>query len=173
MTNQTIIEDLRLIPPPPLWENPWVWVIAIVAVGVFYYLWKRRPVSVPAPAVPPFVGPPPHEEALRLLAALKVRHPQMTAYEVSIECSEILRRYIEARFALPLRYQTTREFLSAAHAALAIEWRGELGEFLQFFDGVKFARDNPAGDKTLAAIEGSERFVRRSSGQTTTTAPVA
>ncbi len=164
MTNQTIIEDLTLIPPPPWWQSPWAWLAAVVIAGGIYYIWKRRRRAVaftPPPVSTP--GPAAHEEALRLLAALKARHAQMSAYEVAIECSGILRRYLEARLGLPVACQTTREFLAGAPATLPGDWRGSLEGFLNFFDGVKFARETASANQTLAAIEGCERFVRGSS----------
>ena len=111
MTNSaTIIEDLTLVPVPAWWENPWVWVGALVALVVAGYLFRRwlksRPVPViVAPPVP--TGPPPHLEALRRLTELRAKQEKLTTYDVALECSDILRAYIEGRFALPIRYQTT------------------------------------------------------------------
>jgi len=164
MTNQTIIEDLTLIPPPLWWQNPWVWLGLAIFAGALCLLWKLYGSDTTfTPSPEPIPGPPADEEALRLLAALKARHAQMSAYEVSIECSEILRRYLEARFGVPVLYQTTREFLAGVKATLPEDWRGSLEGFLNFFDGVKFAREPASAKETLEAIEGSERFVRVSS----------
>ena len=93
----------------------------------------------------------------------RARHASLGPYEVALECSDILRRYIEGRFALPIRFQTTREFLGAAQSEplLGPEPRRELGEFLNFFDRLKFARDTAHSSETLAAIDGAERFIRR------------
>lgn len=166
MTNVTIIEDLTLVPIPAWWQNPWVLLGLAVALGVIGYLlrrwWLSRPVPVVAtPSLPP--GPPPHLEALRRLAELRGKHAKVSAYEVSLECSDILRHYIEGRFALPIRYQTTREFLGAAQAQPELNnaQQLELGEFLQFFDAIKFARENATAEQTLGAIDYAERFIRR------------
>jgi hypothetical protein len=166
MTNEGIIEDLRLAPIPSIWENPLTWVAIAAALAVAFYFLRRwlksRPVplKLPKPAPP---GPPPHLAALARLNELRARHEKLTAYEVALECSDILRRYIEARFELPIRFQTTREFLGAAHAhaELNAESRQELGAFLEFFDGIKFAQESAAATQTAAAIDGAERFVRR------------
>ena len=166
MTNAFIIEDLTLVPVPVWWQS--LWFIALVVIGLAvagFFLrrwWKNRPQPAPvAPTVPP--GPPPHLEALRRLAELRARHAALDAYAVAIECSDILRGYIEARFALPIRYQTTREFLGAAQAApeLNTEAQAQLGEFLKFFDQLKFARASATAAQTLATIDGAEQFVRR------------
>lgn len=166
MTNAIIIEDLTLVPVPVWWQSPWFIALVAVALGVAGFFlrrwWKNRPQPVPAaPPVPP--GPPPHLEALRRLAELRARHATLDAYAVAIDCSDILRTYIEARFALPIRYQTTREFLGAAQAApeLSAEAQAQLGEFLKFFDQLKFARANASAEQTLATIDGAEQFVRR------------
>jgi hypothetical protein len=166
MTNEQIIEDLTLVPVPVWWQSPWfiaLVVVVLAAAGfVFARWWKNRPRPAPAtPSVPS--GPPPHLEALRRLAELRARHSQLEAYAVAVDCSDILRRYIEARFCLPIRYQTTREFLGAAQTAPELEGeaQAQLGEFLKFFDLLKFARTSATPDQTMATIDGAERFVRR------------
>jgi hypothetical protein len=78
------------------------------------------------------------------------------------ELSEILRVYIEARFGLPIRYQTTREFLGGArrNPSWGEGLNSELDEFLRFFDRVKFAAE-PANDLEIAnAITFAVRFVQ-------------
>ena len=166
MTNATIIEDLTLVPVPAWWENPWVWALALVILAIGIYLIRRWLKSRPAPVAttPPLPpGPPPHLEALRRLTELRGQQEKLTTYAVALECSDILRAYIEGRFALPIRYQTTREFLSAAqaHPELGTEPRLELGEFLAFFDRIKFARDSAEPQQMRESIDGAERFVRR------------
>lgn len=166
MTNALIIEDLTLVPVPAWWENPWVWVAVAGALGIAIYFFRRwwknrpRPVAVPPPTPP---GPPPHLEALRRLAELRTRYQQMPAYDAALECSDILRTYIQARFTLPIRYQTTREFLGAAQTQPLLNeaQRAELGEFLRFFDLVKFARASARPEQTLSAIDYAENFIRQ------------
>jgi hypothetical protein len=165
-TNDSIIEDLRLVPLPNLWANPLTWIAIALLAGFIVLLISRWVQSRPRPLkpqVPPLPGPPPHTIALNRLQELRARHAKMSAYDVALECSDILRRYIEARFASPIRYQTTREFLGAIHASgeLTGESRRELGEFLEFFDSIKFAQANASAERTGAAIDGAERFVRK------------
>ena len=166
VTNQTLIEDLTLLPIPQWYQNPWIWlVIGIAAFLVIYFL--RRYLKSRLVPLKPFIaeppGPPPHDEALKRLAELRTRHAKLTAYQVALECSDILRRYIERRFASPIRFQTTREFLGAVHSSpeLSGESRSELGDFLKFFDEIKFAQESAEPTRTSSAIDGAERFVRR------------
>jgi hypothetical protein len=100
-TNESIIEDLRLVRVPSIWDNPLSWiVVAVVIAAILYFLirgHKGRPIPL-KPQAPPLPGPPPHVVALNRLQELRARHSKLTAYEVALECSDILRRYIEARF---------------------------------------------------------------------------
>lgn len=171
MTRQPIIEDLTLAPLPAWWQNPWLWLAAAALVaGAIWYARRPRKPHIPTlktqkSEIP---GPPPHFEALRRLAALRQNHAKLGAYDIALECSDVLRRYIEGRFALPIRFQTTREFLGAAQSDSALDAfaQAELGDFLKFFDAIKFAREEAAGEQTLNAIDGAERFVRRCMPQT-------
>jgi hypothetical protein len=165
-TNEGIIEDLLLVPVPSIWANPLTWiVIAIVAAALIYLLrrWMKSRTIPLKPQAPPLSGPPAHIVALNRLQELRARHSKLTAYQVALECSDILRRYIEARFESPIRYQTTREFLGAAHvnAELSADSRVELGKFLKFFDGIKFAQESATPERTSAAVDDAEQFVRK------------
>lgn len=166
VTNQTLIEDLTLVPLPQWWQNPWTWIFIASGITLTIFLFRRylRSRTIPfkpLAAEPP--GPPPHIEALNRLHELRARHEKLTSYQVALECSDILRRYIERRFSSPIRYQTTREFLGAVHNSpeLGGESRAELGDFLSFFDSIKFAQEPADSARTSSAIDGAERFVRR------------
>ena len=167
MTNALpILEELKLVRVPAWWENPWVWVpsLLVLAVGLWLWVrwWRSRPVPVPpTPTAPP--GPPPHLNALERLNQLRSKHSSLSAYSVALECSDILRSYIHERFAIPMRFQTTREFLGTALSdpLLTGDAQKELGDFLRFFDALKFARAAADPSATLATVDGTERFVRR------------
>ena len=165
-TNEGIIEDLRLVPVPSIWTNPLTWILLALVATVLIYVLRRwlKSRGIPLkPQAPPLPGPPAHVVALNRLQELRARHPKLTAYQVALECSDVLRRYIEARFESPIRYQTTREFLHAAHASgeLSTDSRVELGKFLEFFDGIKFAQESAPLERTAAAIDDAELFVRK------------
>lgn len=166
MTNETIIEDLTLIPVPAWWQNPWVWVAGVLALLAVVWLWNRfKPVRVPAPivATPPPPGPPPHLEALRRIQDLRARHPKLSEYEVAHECSAILRQFLEERFTLPVTRQTTREFLSEARRVSELNAlaNAQLDAFLKFCDRLKFATEAATPARTLAAIGEAEQIIRQ------------
>jgi hypothetical protein len=165
-TNEGIIEDLRLVPVPSIWSNPLTWIVIAILAAALIYLFRRWIQSRPIPLKPqasPIPDPPAHVVALNRLQELRTRHSKLTAYQAALECSDILRRYIEARFQSPIRYQTTREFLGAVRASgeLSADSRVELGKFLEFFDGIKFAQETAAPERTAAAIDDAEEFVRK------------
>ena len=155
--NQTnLIEDFRLLPIPPWYATPWGIGLIVVGAAVFGWLFwrwwsKRRPAPPAEERIPD--GPPVHESFLRRLAELRGRRPSLSAYDLSIAVSNILREYLEARFRYRILYQTTREFLEAvrADAKLPTAQRERLNEFLSMCDAVKFAR-RPASDEELEGL---------------------
>lgn len=164
MNRTNIIDDLTLLPVPPWWTNPWL--VAALLAGMVVFGWAlyrllTRPPSAPrTPAPPP--GPPPHDDALRRLAELRQRQPRPSAYEIAILVSDILRQFIEARFSLPIRFQTTREFLelAARRPELAREQREVLARFLGACDLMKFARQPATDSEQTALLDTAEQFIR-------------
>ena len=137
------IEELRDIHGPvPIAGQPSYWAIGGIVAGVlailaalYFYLKKRRQ---PAPTPPPS----PWETALAELAAAKELQSKGLLYME--KAGEILRRYIESRFAIRSTRQTTREFLAGLshtgqHNPLA-PYRPELQACLEQADMAKFAR---------------------------------
>ena len=165
MNRTNLIDDLTLVPPPIWWQNPWVVLLAVLLLGALIWgldRWFRRPRTFAAPA---FVGPPgpwPGDEALRRLLALKARVPGMKHYDLAIEASEILRVFIEGAHALPIRYQTTREFLTLAadSAHLSVPQRQILAHFLGFCDLAKFARQPATQAEMVQSVETAIQFVQ-------------
>ena len=91
-----------------------------------------------------------------------------------VELSDIVRRYIEARFALRAPELTTEEFLAEAGRAseLTTAHRELLSAFLATCDRVKFARYSPGDDESRGALDVAKRFlnetaVSRDEAQTT------
>ena len=81
-----------------------------------------------------------------------------------VELSDIVRRYIEERFALRAPELTTEEFLIEAgrSAELTAAHRDLLSEFLATCDRVKFARYSPGDDESREALEVARRFLEES-----------
>lgn len=161
-----IIEDLTLVPVPVWWQNPWflalIFLLGSVAVWFALRWWRLRPRPKPeAPPVPK--GPPPHLDALRRLQILRNNHSQWNAYQIAIECSDILRTYVQDRFALAIRYQTTREFLTDLGAVSGIgdEAKKTLESFLREWDRLKFCQGQASSEETLRMISETERLVRQ------------
>lgn len=161
------VEDLTLVKIPPWWQSPWfiVLVLAVLAALVFagfrLYLRIHRAALATgqAPAVPVEA---PHLWALRELEELKRRRGELSPYQFTIECSLVLRRYIEARYKLPIIYQTTREFLGYAqtHTALNESERASLGEYLRLCDLVKFARRGASAAEVTQMVDFAIEFVK-------------
>ena len=78
-----------------------------------------------------------------------------------VELSDIVRRYIEARFGLHAPERTTEEFLAEAgrSAALSRPHRELLSAFLERCDRVKFARYSPGVGESEEALALAQRFL--------------
>ena len=78
-----------------------------------------------------------------------------------VELSDIVRRYIEERFAVRAPELTTEEFLLEAgrSADLKQPHRELLSDFLARCDRVKFARYSPEADESRDALAVAERFL--------------
>ena len=81
-----------------------------------------------------------------------------------VELSDIVRRYVEERFALRAPELTTEEFLLEAgrSEALSPPHRGLLSDFLERCDRVKFARYRPPSDESREVLEVAARFLAES-----------
>jgi hypothetical protein len=162
------IRDLKpiIVPKKPVW--PWVaggagLLLLMIGVGaVVWYRRRRRPIVVPPP--------PPHEVAYAALDALRntdFANPEAVR-QYFYALSEILRAYIEGRFALNATDLTTEEILPhiADLPLLASEQRGKLKEFLFATDLVKYAQHEPKKEEIEAAYDRALTFV-----ETTTERP--
>lgn len=77
------------------------------------------------------------------------------------QVSNILRHYIEDRFGLRAPEQTTEEFLAELRHTDELDpaTRGDLGQFLEHCDLVKFARQSATAEQMREALELVRRFV--------------
>ena len=158
------IEELHDIHGPvPITGHPPYWaiggtiaVVLAILAALYFYLKKRRR---PAPPVPLSAW----ETALAELAAAKKLQSQALLYME--KASEILRRYIESRFAIRSTRQTTREFLAGLshtgqHNPLA-PYRPELQACLEQADMAKFARLVPDSGIVAQMERAVTDFVRK------------
>lgn len=135
-----VAEDIRDIRGPKFIFPPWFLpaaiggavLLAASAYGLWRWLRRRRRPR----ALLPF------EIALQRLEEMRALMQPAAAREFSIAVSDVVRRYIEERFAVTATHRTTEEFLhdllETSHAPLA-RHRALLSEFLQQCDLVKFA----------------------------------
>jgi hypothetical protein len=128
------IRGPRAIPSPELW---FLWLAGGAALAALVYgSWRWYRHARNAPKLP-------YEIALARLERARALMTPSTARDFSIEVSEIVRSYIEARFRVRAARQTTEEFLHnllEPSDALLAGHRELLGDFLNHCDLAKFAR---------------------------------
>ncbi len=168
MNRTNLIDDLTLVPLPPWWQSPGAitgFVLALVALVFLVWMLRRVFRREIVALSPPPLQPDLHPEFLRRLAELRSRRAQLSAYDLAVGCSDILRDYLEWRFQLAIRFQTTREFLESArqNTALAETQRKALGAFLSFCDLVKFARRGADLAEQDHLLDTAEAFIRQGS----------
>jgi hypothetical protein len=139
--------DINDIAPPAKFPFGWKNILIIVgcvaaAAAAFLILWKRR--RIKEKIVAPLAA---HEIAYRKLEALLARElvEQKLYREFTAEVADILREYIEDRFALKAPERTTEEFLVEVSPALPVDAQKKdiLRKFLVHCDLVKFAALEP------------------------------
>lgn len=164
MNRTNLIDDLTLVPLPPWWQSPRSLAGLLLALALLIVLgwvlrrilFRERVTLSPAP-LKPDLSP----EFLRRLAELRARRAELSAYDLAVGSSDILRDYLEWRFQLAIRFQTTREFLESSlqSTALTETQRGPLGTFLGFCDLVKFARRGADTAEQNHLLDAAEAFI--------------
>lgn len=163
MTETNLIEDLRLLTPP---DRTGLW-LAVLAVGLViagFLFWRRRGGGLPVAEALAEATRPSWELALAELEALTPLLRPERSRDYGLASTAILRRYLEARYALQAPRLTTEEFLVAAATSpkLAPEDQRGLGHFLALGDLFKFGRFT-ATSVELQELQGAAvAFVLRS-----------
>lgn len=144
---------------------PWILILLAAAGGFLLvkYLWKRRKrrTSTEAPPAPPR---PAHESALEALDRLRDRRLFQSGRikEYYSELSEIIRRYIEARFGIPALESTSFQLLRDIEAVIHDgNLRGVLESLLEDADLAKFAKHQPDETVCQRDLEKGYIFVQK------------
>ena len=162
----------ELRPPRPALaelEGPWLrrhwpWLagagVGLAAAGAGVWFWLRR--AEQRARLTAF------DRALARLERLRrAGLPEQSGMDAwYVELSDIVRRYIEERFALRAPEQTTEEFLlEAGRSALSGPHRQLLSAFLETCDRVKFARYHPGAGESQQALDEARRFLDETRGE--------
>ncbi len=155
--------DALLPPRPPLPETRqgarrwWPLVLAVVLLasgGAWAFaVWQRRTVER--------VRLTARERALERLRVLEARgFPRGEEADAwYVELSDIVRRYVEDRYAVRAPELTTEEFLAEARRSFSGPHRDLLGAFLERCDRVKFARYSPEQQESRDAWAAARQFL--------------
>jgi len=163
--------DIREIRGPLAIPVGVVWILAgaillmLLGAATYAVVSRRRRREGDEGFVP---GPPPrpaHEIALEELQ--RVEESNLLANgmvkEYHIRVSEILRRYVEARFRVPALEMTTWEVLGGLQSAGVDDGvRADLRRFLDQCDLVKFAKARPDEAASRSVLDLGREWVRRS-----------
>ena len=161
-----VVDELRPARPMlaelqgPWWARHWPWfavgVLALAGAVGGLLVWLRRTDQRARTTA--------FERAIERLERLQRRGLPSTAELDAwyVELSDIVRRYIEARFGLRAPELTTEEFLAEAgrSAELTPSHRSLLSAFLERCDRVKFARYSPGDTESHEALQLARQFLR-------------
>jgi hypothetical protein len=152
------ITDIEMSPTP---ASNWHWIlvlgplVALILVVIALWKWRRHSVN-PAP--------PPEQWALRELDRIAALNLPAVGKMEDFHglLANIIRRYLENRFGLPARRQTTPEFLRSMEASTALtdSQRALLRIFLERCDHAKFARARPSAAECGGLLELARGFVQ-------------
>ena len=153
-------EDIRDIRGAKFIWSAWL-IAALLAAGVLlalvvFGIWRWHKRRQRPRILSPF------ERALENLEATRPLMQPATAREFSTAASDIVRRYIEARFDVTATHRTTEEFLhdllESRQVSLA-RHRGLLSEFLNQCDLVKFAGISLSAQTMETLYERARAFI--------------
>ncbi|UCC11505.1 MAG: hypothetical protein JSW02_09150 [candidate division WOR-3 bacterium] len=143
--------------------RPWIIlgiVIALGAIGFFGYRFIKKFLTRRAEAVPP---PPPWIEALVAIENIPVQEwiEKRLIKKYYYTLSEILKWYIERRYAFNAAEQTTTEIVSELKRK-KVKLRDAFGTFFHHADLVKYTKFIPEDAQMFQAIETARDLVTKS-----------
>lgn len=143
-----------------------LWMLALLlATAGAYALGRRLRRRMPDEDAPVEPLLPPHEIALDALARLEASAmlERGAIKEFHIGVSDILRRYVEARYRVAALEMTTREVLDGLErVGVGADFRDGLRRFLDQCDMVKFAKVRPSVDASGEVLALGRRLVEAS-----------
>ena len=146
-------------------RDNWVWVVAglaaiLIIAGIIYYIRKRPKKEVVVEAPKPVI--PPHVTALQKLAELRDKKlwQQEQTKQYHTELSDVVREYLESRYAIQAQEQTSDEiFASLRHMDITDANRNILRQLLVLADLVKFAKEKPLPHENEQSLDNAVAFV--------------
>ncbi len=157
-----LIDDLRLLEPPePFRINPWL-VVAVLALLVFVWWFRRWRLSTRGARLQARAAHQAYDDALADLERLFALVDREESRPYAMESSTIIRRYIETRFELSAPRRSTEEFLIEAQQSPRLEapHKALLSDFLRICDLLKFARTIADRSELKNLHEAAVRFVK-------------
>ena len=139
-------------------------IILLVIIAVFFFL-KRRKKAAPLSEVIE-IKRPAHEIALEALNELKGQKlwQQGRVKEYHILVSDIIRTYIEQRYAIFAMEMTSDEILRSLRLIVVdTQLKTKLSSVLILSDMVKFAKENPLPNENELSWEHAVAFVKQTS----------
>lgn len=162
-STKDIIENLQMVGPgDPWWLAKVLLVLALVAGVAAFVAWRLHKKGKLPFLQKPVI--PPETTALERLAAIRHLIGEGRVREFVHAASDVLRHYIEARFALRAPRLSTEEFLYEAERSPVLDAgrRARLAKFLFRCDRVKFALGDLDAEAMEALYEAAENFIRES-----------
>lgn len=146
-------------------HDNWLWVLVpllviLAVIGVIWYLRKRPKKEVTAPEVKAYVAP--HIIALEKLNNLRAKKlwQQEAVKEYHSELSDIIREYLEKRYAIKTYEKTSDEiFASLKYLDINQDDRNKLRQVLLLADLVKFAKEKPLPAENEQSMDNAISFV--------------
>ena len=148
-------------------RDNWPWVVGtllaiLIIAGIVYYI-KTRPKKVII-IEPPKPKVPAHITALQKLQELRDKKlwQQEQVKQFYIELSEVIREYLENRYAITAHEQTSEEiFASLRFMDITEENKNALRQMLILADLVKFAKEKPLPFENEQTMDNAIGFVNK------------
>jgi len=146
-------------------RDNWYWVLIpvlgiVLVIGLIWYLNKRPKKEVVIPVVKKVI--PVHTLALNQLKELEEKKlwQQDEVKQYYSELSEVIREYLEKRYAIKTHEKTTDEiFTGLKRVDISAENKNMLHQLLVLSDLVKFAKEKPMPVENEQSMERAVNFV--------------